>query len=292
MWELDYKESGALKNWCFWTVELEKTLESPLDCKEIQPVHPKGNQSWIFTGRTGAEAETLILGPPDAKNWLIWKYPDAGEGDNRGWDGWMASLAQWTRVWVNSRSWWWTGRPGVLQSMGLQSWTRLTVLNWLIWLKNPKNHAHENYMKSKFHGAQIKVLLAHSPLCHSFCIVYGCPLDYNSRGKSGNRDHSALCRKHWLNPGLDLNDDRKTDVWRSRGHSFLSRQRPRDNDKHDTYDRSQGQCGYGAEGKRWEEVVLEKQTRPEATQVCRRGEGTWIHSRVGGGKMGERHPQV
>ena len=82
----------------------------------------------------------------------------------------------------------------------------------LTWLKNPKNHAHENYMKSKFHGAQIKVLLAHSPLCHSFCIVYGCPLDYNSRGESGNRDHSALCRKHWLNPGLDLNDDRKTDV--------------------------------------------------------------------------------
>ena len=79
MWELDYKESWALKNWCFWTVGLEKTLESPLDCKEIQPVHPKGNQSWIYIGRTDVEAETLILWPPDAKNWLIWKDPDAGK---------------------------------------------------------------------------------------------------------------------------------------------------------------------------------------------------------------------
>ena len=79
MWELDYKESWLPKNWCFWTVELEKTLESPLDCKEIQPVHPKENQSWIVTGRTNVEAETTILWPPDAKNWLIWKDPDAGK---------------------------------------------------------------------------------------------------------------------------------------------------------------------------------------------------------------------
>ena len=90
MWEFDYKESWVLKNWCFWTVVLEKTLESPSDCKEIQPVHPKGNQSWIFIGRTDAEAETPILWPtdakiwligkdPDAKNWLIGKDPDAGK---------------------------------------------------------------------------------------------------------------------------------------------------------------------------------------------------------------------
>ena len=77
MWELDYKESWALKNWCFWTVELEKTLESPLDCKETQPVHPQRNQSWMFIGRTDAEAETPILWPPDAENWLIWKEPGA-----------------------------------------------------------------------------------------------------------------------------------------------------------------------------------------------------------------------
>ena len=79
MWELDHKESWAQKNWCFWTVVLESLLESPLDCKEIQPVHPKGNQSWIFIGRTDAEAETPILWPPDVKNWLIGKDPDAGQ---------------------------------------------------------------------------------------------------------------------------------------------------------------------------------------------------------------------
>jgi len=79
MWELDHKESWALKNWCFWTVVLEKTLESPLDCKEIPPVNLKGNQSWIFIGRPDAEAETPILWPPDVKNWLIRKVPDAGK---------------------------------------------------------------------------------------------------------------------------------------------------------------------------------------------------------------------
>ena len=94
MWELDYKESWVQKNWCFWTVVLEKTLESPLDCKEIQPVQPKGDCSWVFIGRTDVEAETPILWPPDEKSWLIWKDPDgwerlkAGrEGDDRGWDG-------------------------------------------------------------------------------------------------------------------------------------------------------------------------------------------------------------
>ena len=79
MWELDYKESWVLKTWFFWAVVLKKTLESPLDCKEIQPVNPKGNQSWIFIGRTDTEAETPILWPPNAKNWLIWKDPDAGK---------------------------------------------------------------------------------------------------------------------------------------------------------------------------------------------------------------------
>ena len=87
MWELDYKENWAQNNWCFWTVVLEKTLESPLDCKEIQPVHPKGNQFWIFIGRTDAEAETPILWPPDGKNWLIWKTLMLGKiksGKRRG----------------------------------------------------------------------------------------------------------------------------------------------------------------------------------------------------------------
>ena len=79
MWELDYKESWPPKNWCFWTVVLEKTLESPLDHKEIQPVHPQGNQSWVFIGRTDVEAETPILWPPDVKSWLVRKDPDAGK---------------------------------------------------------------------------------------------------------------------------------------------------------------------------------------------------------------------
>ena len=87
MWKLDYIESWALKNWCFWTVVLEKTLESPLDCKEIQPVHPKGNQSWIFIGMTDVEAEVPVLWPPDTKNWLIGKDPDNRERLNAGGEG-------------------------------------------------------------------------------------------------------------------------------------------------------------------------------------------------------------
>ena len=79
MWELGYKESWAPKNWCIWTVVLEETLESPLDCKEIQPVHPKGDQSWVFIGRSDVEAETPVFWPPDAKSWLIWKDPDTGK---------------------------------------------------------------------------------------------------------------------------------------------------------------------------------------------------------------------
>ena len=93
MWELDYKESWAPKNWCFWTVVLENILESPLDSREIHPVHPKGRQSWVFIGRTDVEAETPIFWPPDAKSWLIWKDPDVGkdwrqeEKGMTGWDG-------------------------------------------------------------------------------------------------------------------------------------------------------------------------------------------------------------
>ena len=139
MWELDCEESWVLKNWCFWTVVLEKTLESPLDCKELQPVHPKGNQSWMFIRRTDVEAEAPILWPPDEKSWFIgkkswcWeKLKAREEGDDWGWDGWMASPTQWTRVWVNSGSWWWTGRPGMLQSEGSQrvGYNWVTELNW------------------------------------------------------------------------------------------------------------------------------------------------------------------
>ena len=102
MWDLDHKESWALKNWCFWTVVLEKTLESPLDCRKNKPVNPKGNQSWIFTGRTDAEAEALILWLPDAKNWLIgkdldaqdWRQEEKGmtEDEMVGWHPWLDGL--------------------------------------------------------------------------------------------------------------------------------------------------------------------------------------------------------
>ena len=134
MWELDYKESWALKDGCHWTVVLEKTLESPLDCKEIQSVHPKGNQSWIFIGRTDAEAQTLILWPPNAKNWLIGKNPD--DGKDWRWEKGTTEdeMVGWYHqpnghdFWINSGSWLWTGRPGMLQSMELQSWSQLS--NW------------------------------------------------------------------------------------------------------------------------------------------------------------------
>ena len=119
---------------------LEKTLESPLDCKEIQPVHSEGDQPWDFFGRNDAKAETPVRWPPHAKSWLIGKDPEAGgklrargKGGDRGWNSWMASLTQWTWVWASSRSWWWTGRPGMLQSLELQrvwhNWA--TELNWL-----------------------------------------------------------------------------------------------------------------------------------------------------------------
>ena len=113
--ELDCEEGWVPKNWCFWTVVLEKTLESPLDCKEIQPVHSEGDQSWDFLGKNDAKAETPVLWPPHAKSWLLgkdwcWEGLGAGgEGDDRGLDGWMASLTWRTWVWVSSRSWWWTG---------------------------------------------------------------------------------------------------------------------------------------------------------------------------------------
>ena len=122
MWELDCKESWAPKNWCFWTVVLEKIHESPLDCKEIQPVHLKEIRPEYSLEGLILKLKCPILWPPGANNWLIGKDPDAGKDWRRvekattedEIDGWMASPTQWTWVWVSSGSWWWTGRPGIL----------------------------------------------------------------------------------------------------------------------------------------------------------------------------------
>ena len=157
----------AFELWCWrrllrvtWTARRSnKSIQ-----KEIQPVHPKGDQSWVFIGRTNAEAETPIFWLPDAKSWLIWKDPDerlraGGEGDDRGWDGWMASPTLWTWVWVDPGSWWWTRRPGMLWFMGSQrvghDWE--TELNWIeitsiwdiicltfaIFMHVPHRHSHK-----------------------------------------------------------------------------------------------------------------------------------------------------
>ena len=159
MWELDYKESWAPKNWCFWTVVLEKTLESPLDCKEIQPVHPKGDSP-------GCSLEGLML--KLKRQYLVtwcevlthWKRPWCwerlrawGEGDDRGWDGGMASLIQWTWVWVGSGRWWRTGRRAVVHGVA-KSWTRLS--DWTDWaeLEKPKKLRSWHLVPS-LHGKQM-----------------------------------------------------------------------------------------------------------------------------------------
>ena len=129
------KESWAPKNWCLWTVVLEKTLESPLNCREIQPVHPKGNtlwKNWCWSWNSNTLATWCKELPHLKRPWCWERLKVEGEGDDRGWDGWMASLTQQTWVWVNSRSWWWTGRPGMLQLMRSQrvghNW--VSELNW------------------------------------------------------------------------------------------------------------------------------------------------------------------
>ena len=136
--ELDHKEGWAPKNWCFWTMVLEKTLESPVDCKEIKLVNPKGNQSWIFTGRTDVKLKLQYFGhlmrrTDSLERPWCWERPKAGgEGVNRRWDSWTASLTRWTWVCASFLSWWWTRKPGVLRFMGSQrvrhNW--VTELNW------------------------------------------------------------------------------------------------------------------------------------------------------------------
>ena len=160
MWELDCEESWALKNWCCWTVVLEKTFESHLDCKEFQPVHSKGDQSWVFFGRNDAEAKTPVFCPPHVeelthgKRLWCWEGLGAeGEEDNRRWDVWMASSTQWMWVWVNSGSWWWTGRPGMLRFMGSQKvghdWAT-ELKGWV--MENEKNQQRDQNITSGIRG--------------------------------------------------------------------------------------------------------------------------------------------
>ena len=137
MWELDYKEGWVLKNWCFWTAVLEKTLESPSDCKEIQPVHPKGDQSWVFFGGTDVEAEALILWPPDAKSWLIWKDPDAGKDWGQEEKGMTEGEMVGWHHWLDGHGFGWTlgvgdGQGGLACccSWGCKEWDTTEQLNW------------------------------------------------------------------------------------------------------------------------------------------------------------------
>jgi len=150
MWELYHENGWAPKNWWIWTVVLEKTLESPLDCKDIKPVNPKGNQPSIFIERT--DAKVPILWPPYAKSWLTRKDPDARKdwrqeekGTTIEWDGWMASPTQWRWVWASSRRWWRTEKPGMLHPWGCKE------MDTTEWLNNNNSHYGEQYRGSLKH---------------------------------------------------------------------------------------------------------------------------------------------
>ena len=165
MWELDYKESWVLKNWCFWTVVLEKTLESPLDCKEIQPVHPQGDQSWVFIGRTDVEAETLILWPPDAKSWFIGKDPDAGKDWGQEEKGTTEDeMVGWHHQ-LNGHRFGWT--LGVSDGQGglvcccLWGYKELDTTEWLNWTEDQISFV---YLNKAFH-----LIAAENTLFSSAC---------------------------------------------------------------------------------------------------------------------------
>ena len=177
---VNYKESRAPKNWCFWTVVLEKTLESPLDCKEIQPVHPKGDQSWVFIGRTDVEAETPILWPPDAKSWLIGKDPDAGKDRRQEEKGKTEDEMVGWHHWLNGHEFGWT--PGVDDGQGglaccsswdckesdtteRLNWTELTVQSFYI-VQSHFYPAYFNTLSFKFFlFPSFKMMTL---LCHTF----------------------------------------------------------------------------------------------------------------------------
>ena len=196
MWELNYKERWAPKHWCFWTVVLEKTLESPLDCKEIQLIHPKGNQSWVFIGRTDVETEIPIFWPPDVKSWLIWKAPDAGKDcrwEEKGTTedemvGWHHRLNGHgfggLREMVMDREAWHAAVHGVTKSRTLLSdWTKLTT-QWCIYVSETKVQ-HNNlysYYSDFFYSIQ-SYLFYISLFKHS--LIYGCKWTFSGCGRWG-----------------------------------------------------------------------------------------------------------
>ena len=149
MWKLNHKEGWALKNWYFWTVVLEKTLESPLDCKGIKPVNPKGNQSvlnirwkdWCWSWNSDTSATWWEM-THWKRPWCWEKVKAEGVGEKRGWNGWMTSHTRWTWVWASSWGWWWTGKPGMLQSVGLQK----VVHDWVTELKHWTEHLSKHRM--------------------------------------------------------------------------------------------------------------------------------------------------
>ena len=152
MWELDCEEIWAPKNWCFWTVVLEKTLESPLDCKEIHPVYSEGDRPWVFFGMTDVKAETLVLWPPCAKSWLIGKDSDAGRDWGQEERTTEDEMAEWHH-WLYGRKSEWTpgvgdGQGGLVccDSWGRKEWDMTEPLNWTEWLYNKTAHLAQGYV--------------------------------------------------------------------------------------------------------------------------------------------------
>ena len=203
------------KNWYFWTVVLEKTLESPLDCKEIQPVHPKGDQSWVFIGRPSCwslNSNTLATWCEELTHlkrpWCWERLKAAGEGDDRGWNGWMASLTRWTWVWVDSGSWWWTGRPGVPWFMGSQrvghDW--VTELNWTeheigrLSKADCLQHgwASPNQLKAWLEQKDWPSLGQEDPLEEGMALQYSCLENPMNRGAWWAIDHGVTKSWTWL----------------------------------------------------------------------------------------------